>query len=161
VALNPNNPDMQPTNSPNGQPGQARTADLADFFAKRYKKRVERARILLFVFAAGQMVSALTILIFKIPEADIWIAMGLHVLLSAVFAGLAVWTKDKPYTATMAGLIVYLSSFVMMYIVEQQFSFFKGGLLKVFYIMILIRALKYGKDAEKDLESQKEAPSSN
>jgi len=112
-----------------------------------YESGVRKARTVLFVTAAlvfaGEFISAS---IYKITMTPTLI--GIAVIESALFVGLALWTRRKPYTAIMVGLIVFIGLWVLA-IIGSGFRGAIGGIIvRVIIISYLISALKPAKDWE-------------
>jgi hypothetical protein len=118
-----------------------------------YESGVKRARTVLFVTAAlvfvGELIYAASNNITMTPT-----LIGIVALESVFFVGLALWTRRKPYTAIMIGLIVFIGLWVLA-IISSGFKAAIGGILvRIIIIAYLIKALKPAKDWEEAKRSQ-------
>jgi hypothetical protein len=112
-----------------------------------YESGVKKARTVLFVTAAlllaGELLSASFYNIAITPT-----VIGIALVESAFFVGLAFWTRRKPYTAIMIGLIVFLGLWILA-IIGSGFRAAIGGIIaRVIIITYLVRALRPAKDWE-------------
>lgn len=119
--------------------------DTEDFSMKGYDKHIRNARIILFVIAAFQLVGIFLSL--KLSGPVMWISIGGYTVIALVFSALALWTKQKPFTALLIGLILYIALLVGDAIVDPS-DIIKGILLKILVIILLILGLKNGKQAQ-------------
>ena len=69
-------------------------------------------------------------------------------ILSSIFAGLALWVKKKPFPAVVSALAIYVL-LLMLVAVEDPSNLIRGVLFKVLIIAALVRALKAVMAAEK------------
>jgi hypothetical protein len=122
-----------------------------DFSMKGYDKHIRNARITLFIIAGVQLVAGV-ITSLNLPEPAIWITIGIYALFATVFASLAFWTRKKPYTALLIALILYSSLVVGDGIIDPS-SIYKGIFLKVAIIVLLVRGLNNGKQAQEMMET--------
>jgi hypothetical protein len=112
---------------------------------RAYQKHIRRARILLFIIAGLQLIAAILLGIAGQPGYEI--EVGLQVVLGLVFAGLAFWTKYKPYAALMTALVIYVGIFLLSAILEPS-SIISGLLIKIVIVVLLIRGISNARDAE-------------
>jgi hypothetical protein len=118
-----------------------------------YESGVKRARIVLFVTAGlmlvGELLSAFIYNITMTPT-----LIGIVLVESAFFVGLALLTRRKPYTAIMIGLIVFIGLWVLA-IIGSGFRAAIGGIIaRIIIITYLIRALKPAREWEEAKRSQ-------
>jgi hypothetical protein len=118
-----------------------------------YESGVKKARTVLFVTAGlvlvGELISAS---VYNTTMTPTLIAVVL--IESAFFVGLALWTRRKPYTAIMIGLIVFIGLWVLA-IIGSGFRAAIGGIIaRLIIITYLIRALKPAKDWEEAKRNQ-------
>ena len=73
--------------------------------------------------------------------------MGIIIFVALVFAGLAFWTKKKPYAALLTALIIYGSLLLGDAILDPS-TIYKGIILKIAIIVSLISGLRNAKEAE-------------
>jgi hypothetical protein len=112
---------------------------------RAYQKHIRRARILLFIIAGLQLIAA--ILLGIAGEFGYEIEVGVQVVLGLVFAGLAFWTKYKPYAALLIALVIYVGIFLLSAILEPS-SIISGLLIKIVIVVLLIRGISNARDAE-------------
>jgi uncharacterized membrane protein YoaK (UPF0700 family) len=116
-----------------------------------YESGIKNARTALYVTAAlvfiGEIISAsiqgleLTALLIIIAIAE-----------AGVFIGLALWTKTKPFTAIITGLIVFILMWVAAIIFSGGQAVYSGIIVRVIILVNLIKAIKPAKaweDAKK------------
>jgi len=122
--------------------------EIADYYdglkqleLQGYEAGVRKARNALFVTAVltfiGELISIeLTGLTFT-P-----VLVGIALVEAAIFVGLALWTKKKPYTAIIIGLAVFIGLWILA-IVGSGFRGAIGGIIvRIIIISYLISALK-------------------
>ncbi len=116
-----------------------------DFAIRAYDKNIKNARIMLFVIAGLQL---LTIFFLgSLPEDARWIAIGIVVFISMVFVGLGLWTRKEPYKALLIAIIVY-GGLIIADAIFDPTTIYKGIILKVIAIVLLIKGMKNAKEAE-------------
>jgi hypothetical protein len=112
-----------------------------------YESGVKKARTVLFVTAAlvlvGEFIYATINNVTMTP-----MLISIVLVESAFFVGLALWTKRKPYTAIMIGLIVFIGMWVLAMVGSGFKAAISGIIARVIIITYLIRALKPAKDWE-------------
>jgi len=118
-----------------------------------YEGAVKRARTVLFVTAGlvfvGELIYAASNNITMTPT-----LIGIVALESVFFVGLALWTRRKPYTAIMIGIIVFVGLWALA-IISSGFKAAIGGIVvRIIIIAYLIKALKPAKDWEEVKRSQ-------
>src|SRR5580658_901868 len=76
------------------------------------RKQIGTARTLLLIVAAATLISAL-LLLPGLPGASVLENIILTGMLSVIYFILAIWTKRKPYTAILAGLLLLLIAILL------------------------------------------------
>jgi hypothetical protein len=66
---------------------------------------------------------------------------------AVIFFLLGFWTKVKPYTAIISGLVTYILLWIGDSIFDPTYIY-KGILVKIFIIIYLIKGLKDAKEAQ-------------
>ena len=133
-------------NSSSNQP--ASENEIADYYegVKKlemdgYESGIKKARNALFVTAAlifiGELVSAEISGIGITP-----ILIGIALVEAGIFVGLGFWTKTKPYSAIIVGLIVFISLWVLAMVVTGGRAAYSGIIIRIIIISYLARALK-------------------
>jgi hypothetical protein len=118
-----------------------------------YESGVKKARTVLFVTAAmvfvGEFIYAAINNVTMTPT-----LIGIVVVESAFFVALALWTKRKPYTAILIGLIAFIGLW-MLAIIGSGFRAAIGGIIvRIIIITYLARALKPAKEWEEAKRNQ-------
>jgi len=95
-----------------------------------YETAIRKARNTLFVTAAlvfiGEMAGAS---LQGIPITPL--LLGIALVEAGVFVGLAFWTKTKPYTAIMTGLILFIALWVFTAVITEGEAIYKGVVVKI------------------------------
>ncbi|MBK7884648.1 MAG: hypothetical protein IPJ81_13345 [Chitinophagaceae bacterium] len=146
----------------------ANNNDIAEFHdqireieLEGYELRVKKARNALFWAAglifAGEMIA----MIRGIGQFDTSIFIT-ALIESGIFILLALWTRKKPYTAILAGLITFIT-FIILAVVINTLAFgaegalraIVGGIIvKIVILVALIRPLKDAKELQKAKEEK-------
>jgi len=127
--------------------------EIADYFEGVKKVEmlgletgIKKARNALFVTAAlvliGEIISIAAAGAGFPPLAIVVIAVEV-----GIFVGLAFWTKTKPYTAIIVGLIVFILLWILAIVIASREGkpIYSGILVRIIIISILISALKSAK----------------
>lgn len=117
-----------------------------EFSMEGYDKHIRNARITLFIIAALQLVPVFVMGNLN-SDARAFV-IGVSVLTAVVFAGLAYWTRFKPFTALLIALIVYIGIILVNVVLGGIGTILQGLVLKVIIVMLLILGLKNAKEAE-------------
>jgi hypothetical protein len=113
-----------------------------------YELGVKKARNALF-WAGGLIFAGEMIQMFRLGYGFDPAMFGIAVLEAAVFVALGLWTRKKPYTAVLTGLVVFLLFIILAALVEfndwgaEGFfkSLFRGIIVKVVILAALIKAI--------------------
>ncbi len=114
--------------------------DEAELLNKPYDKSIRNARIAIYIIAAAQFLMGIFQAYYTEGKAE---SLGVFVLTSALslaYVGLALYSRKKPFNGILAALIVY-GLFVVVDLVFDPASIFKGILLKAAVIYYLAKAL--------------------
>ena len=118
--------------------------ELTEHDRELYRTGVRRARNALF-FAGGMMfvVDLLALWSQRNQHDNVYLysIIGADLLILAVFVGLGLWTKRKPYTAILTGLIFFCVIQILAMIGDPT-NIYKGLLVKGVVIVTLISGLK-------------------
>ena len=125
-----------------------------------YALTVKKARNALF-WAAGLILLGEFIGLGRSGQAPDPISIGIIVFIVGIFIALALWTKKKPYTAIICGIIafcLYLALNVVAFAYLEGSdgilkSIFSGIFIKVFILIALIRPLKDAKELQQSKEN--------
>jgi peptidoglycan/LPS O-acetylase OafA/YrhL len=120
-----------------------------EFSMQGYDKHIRQARTAIFV-AAGVLAINLLILSFTVPDSYeyLWIDISIWGAFIAGFIILGIWTKKKPYTAIISALILYVVFIVLNALVDIT-TLYKGIILKVIIIVLLIKGLGDARQAQR------------
>ncbi|MCY7311233.1 MAG: hypothetical protein LH619_10685 [Chitinophagaceae bacterium] len=133
--------------------------EIADYYdgvkkleIKGYETGIKKARTALFVTAGllllGEIISGSTIDFAFTP-----LMIGIIVFEVGIFIALALWTKTKPYTAIITGIIIFILLWGASIVVLGGKAVYSGIIVKIIIIVNLISALKPAKaweDAKKN-----------
>jgi hypothetical protein len=146
---------MDPLNqSPSGQPADQEPQEdilhASDFTNYGYDKKVKRARNWLFVVGLIVLVNLYYVYPFE-SDGQIFVAILIS-LLAGIFCALAFWTKKKPFTAILIGLILYLGLQTLVLISDPE-VFFKGIIFKIFAVGGLISGMNSALESQRILKA--------
>jgi hypothetical protein len=111
-----------------------------------YDKHIRNARIMLFVVAGLQLIPLL-MLPEGLPDDALYLAVGLQLFFVAVFIGLAIWTKYKPFAALLTAIIFFVAIWVVGAILNPA-TIFNGILIKVIVMILLILGVRNAREGE-------------
>jgi hypothetical protein len=136
--------DPSPLHPP-AEPHEDSIFQESDYSMEGYDKHIRNARNILFVVAGIQLLGLLTVK----NEDDLArsITIGIIVFVALLFAGLAFWTKKRPFAALLTALILYGSLLILDAVFEPS-TIYKGLVLKIGIIVSLISGLRNAKEAE-------------
>jgi hypothetical protein len=135
-------------------------ADIQQIEMEGYELVVKKARNALFL-AAGLIFIGEMIAMYRTLQAFDATIFGIAVFEAAIFIGLALWTKKKPYTAIICGLSAFILFIILSVIINGYTdgglgiikSLFGGIIVKVLILVALIRPLKDAKELQ-NIKSQ-------
>ena len=114
---------------------------------KELKTKIENAQITFYVLS-GLFFLIGIVSYFTVKDSDLSLNMLIeNLILCAIFLALGGWSKTKPVTSILLGLLAYIISQIVG--VLGGFFPFKGIMIKVFVIAILIKGLASAVDAER------------
>lgn len=117
-----------------------------EFSMEGYDKHIRNARIILFVVAALQLIPLINLGRYEL-DAKIFL-IGVSVLSAAIFAGLAFWTKQKPFIALLIALVVYAGLIILNVVLGGAQTILTGIIFKVIIIVSLVLGLRNAKEAD-------------
>jgi hypothetical protein len=118
-----------------------------EFLNTGYDKPVRQARNALFFIAGVQFIFGLVSMYLMEDVILKWTNFGIMIFISALFIVLALWTKKKPYTAIMTGLVIYCL-LLLIDVFYQPSSIIKGVIMKVIVIIYLVKGLNNAKETQ-------------
>ena len=129
-----------PENNPD-----AESADLL-------RKQVATARILLLIVAIATAISAL-LLLPNLPNPVVLDNIVLTGIISVIYFILAIWTKRKPYTAILAGLILLLVV-ILVDTLWNPWGPLSRWQTKLLSIFLLLLGIGDSKDAQRKIKGR-------
>lgn len=136
--------------SPQSQPPASKDEsvfDGIDYSMKGYDKPVRRARIILYIIAGMQLLP-LFMLGEVIDETSRMLVIGSSIFSSVVFAGLAFWSRTKPYPALLMALVFYGVLLALAVAFTGWGSLLQGVIVKAVVVVLLIAGIRNAKEAE-------------
>ena len=127
--------------------GQEETIfEESDFSLQDYDKHIRNSRIMLFIIAGLQLLPLL--FLGPLPTGSRLLISAISIFVSATFFVLAVWTKQKPYTALFIAAMVYIALVAVNGILEPK-TLLQGALVKVIIMVLLILGLRNAREAQR------------
>ena len=133
--------------------------EIADYYEgvkkleiEGYETGIKKARNALFITAALLLVGE----IISISQSGLEITpfvIGFIAVEVGIFVALAFWTKTKPLTAIIVGLILFVLLWIFIIITTDTSAIYRGILVKIIIIVNLVSAIKPAKaweDAKKN-----------
>ena len=136
-------------------------ADINQIELEGYELRVKKARNALF-WAAG-LILAGEVFVYVRTGAEVEpIGVSIIAVIVGTFIALALWTKKKPYTAILSGIIAFILYILLVTVIngyadgaEGVFKALFGGILvKILIFVALIRPLQDAKELQKIKEEK-------
>jgi len=135
------------TLTPNEEQPEQQSDFLDDIIDTReYDKKIKSAQNTIFIVAGVQLIFGL-IVAFTGPEEVQNIQIGVAVVISAIFFGLGLWCKKKPFTAIIIALTVY-SLLLISDAIYDPATIVKGAIVKAFIIIYLAKGIGAAKTAQ-------------
>lgn len=135
--------------------------ELKQIEMERYELAVRKARNALF-WAGGLIFLGEMIAMFREDLGFQPVLFIIALIEAGIFIGLAFWTKKKPYTAVVSGLIAFIGIILLSVIVNGMAdgntgifkALFSGIIVKVIILINLIRPLKDAKALQEARKQQ-------
>ena len=100
---------------------------------KGMEDRVYQAKLCLWIIASVNFLYALVSYLFQSESEDAFLILLINLAISAIFVILALSANERPYSALIGGLIVYVAMIAYQFIDHQSavpiFSIFRYGLI--------------------------------
>lgn len=141
----PLSPEEHPHTPSPAEPQEESIFQESDYSMEGYDKHIRRARNILFIIAGVQLLGFFSIKDEEEPARSI--ETGIILLFVLLFAGLAFWTKKKPFAALLTALILYGSLLILDAVFDPS-TIYKGLILKIAIIVSLITGLRNAKEAQ-------------
>ena len=121
-----------------------------------YKKSIKKARNILFILAAVNLLYGLIMGVFISVNMAVLIS---SIIVAAIYFALGMWSRNKPFPAILSGFFVYIVFNVLAAIVDPH-TIYQGLIWKVIIISAFVYGYKGVKDSanlQVELESMKES----
>jgi len=119
-----------------------------EFSMEGYDKHIKQARNAIFFVAVILLINVI-ILAVGLPAGYeyLWLDLGIWGAFIAGFVFLGFYTKKKPYTAIVAALCLY-AVFIILNAALDITTLYKGIIMKVIIIVLLVKGIKDAKEAQ-------------
>ncbi len=125
-----------------------------EFSLQGYDKHIKQARNAIF-FAGGILLVNVLIMLMRAEQYEyIWLDVLIWGVFIAGFAFLGFYCKKKPYTAIVAALCLYVL-FILLNAALDVTTIYKGILLKIVIIVLLVKGINDAKQAQELAKSFK------
>jgi hypothetical protein len=137
--------------NPNEQKSEHEIADYYEGMKKLemegHETGIKKARNALFITAGVLLLGEIITMSMSHLE---WtpMVMAIVAIEVGVFIALAFWTKTKPYTAIIVGLIVFIGLWVLAIATTGGRAAYSGIIVRIIILSVLISALKPAKEWE-------------
>jgi hypothetical protein len=116
------------------------------------RKQIGTARTLLLIVAVATVVSAM-LLLPQLPNRTILTDILLTLAISVIYFVLAIWTKRKPYTAILAGLLLLLVV-ILLDVIWNPLGPFNRWQTKLLTIFLLLLGIGDSRDAQRKIKGR-------
>lgn len=131
-------------------------ADINQIELEGYELRVKKARNALFWAAGLILLGEVLVYARSGAELDMY-GVAIITVIVGTFIGLALWTKKKPYTAIVSGIIAFILYILLVVVVNGYAegaagvfkALFSGIIVKVLIFVALIRPLQDARELQK------------
>lgn len=138
-------------NQPNPAPEKPHENEIADYYdgvkkieMQGYETGIKKARTALFVTAGllllGEILTASMTGVEWTP-----LMIGIVAIEVGIFVALALWTKTKPYSAIITGLVLFILYWIASIAINGAEAAYKGVIIKIVIIVYLAQAIKPAK----------------
>jgi hypothetical protein len=118
-----------------------------DFSVDIYDKHIRQARNAIFATAIMLLISFIISMAVSTNYEFMWLDYALYGFFILAFVGLGFWTKNKPYYAIIAALILY-GLFIGINAIADPKTIFSGIIFKIIIISLLVKGLSDAKQAQ-------------
>jgi hypothetical protein len=135
--------------------------EIAQIQQEGYRETIKSARNMLFV-AAGLVMLSYIIGMVQDSEIINIVDMSIMVFFVGSLIGLAIWTKKKPYTAIVTGIVVFILFILFNVLVIAYFqgaagafkSLVSGWWLKIIVFVALFKPLKNARELQEMMDQK-------
>ena len=118
----------------------------SDYSMDGYDKPIRNARIMLFIIAAMQLLPIF--LMGNATQYEKTITIVVSVAVALMFAGLALYTKKKPFVALLLATILFVGLIILNAILMGISTIASGIVVKIIVIVLLIMGMRNATEAE-------------
>ena len=115
------------------------------------RKQIKSTRTFLIIVAVVTLISA-SLLLPNLPDNATMIEIIMIVVISGIYFFLALWTKKRPYTAVVAGLVLLLVT-VLVDIIWNPLGPTTRWQSKIISLIMLFMAFSDAKDAQRKMKA--------
>ncbi len=112
-----------------------------------HERGIRKARNALFIVGGLMFVVDMVILAMQhdtLAPTDIYLTVGIDLAILAAFIGLGFWSKKKPYSALLTGLILFVA-IQLLAAVSDPANLVRGIVVKVVVVATLVAGIKKAK----------------
>ena len=123
---------------------------ISEMDKEEYERGIRKARNALFIVGALMFVVDMVMLAAQrdaLGNDEIMITVVLDVVILAAFIALGIWSKRKPYTALVIGLILFCA-IQLLAAIGDPVSLVKGIIVKIFVIAALVSGIRKAKQLQ-------------
>jgi hypothetical protein len=119
---------------------------------KKLQDEIFYARVSLWIIALSSFLSSLLYYFFHSDAPDALFILIVNTLVSAIFMLLGFYAAERPFSALIAGLVIY-GSLIVYRLIDQQNDMYFGIILKIAIVLYLIKGISSTREAE-DLKKE-------
>jgi hypothetical protein len=138
---------MQDTINPSTEEQQASAIFPDVIESPESRKKINNARGILFWIAAAQLLMGCYEYYKAEDNLTGIFALAIDAFVGAIFLTLGLTAKKHTYISLLIGLIAYIS-FVILFAVLDPSNLRNGVIIKVFFVIYLVKGMKAGKELE-------------
>lgn len=117
---------------------------VKDLERQGYETGIKKARTALFVTAGLLLLGeVLTISMEGLEWTPLMI--GIVAIEVGIFVALGFWTKTKPYSAIITGLVLFIIYWIAGIVISNGEGAYKGVIVKIIIVVYLVQAIKPAK----------------
>ena len=117
-----------------------------EFSLEGYDKSIKQARNVLFAVASIEIIFGIFSGM-RLSGDDALYSIAITTAIGLVFLALGFWTKNKPYSAIVTGLIFYVSIIVVSATIDIA-TLFRGVIMKLIVIVYLVKSINDAREAQ-------------
>lgn len=111
-------------------------------------RKIKSAATTLYVLAVLSAIAGAVLYGTQSEEDNPAAILVVYIILSAIYAALAVWTKQQPLTAIISGLVLFVIV-QLLSMVEEPGSIVKGIIFKIIIVGYLVKGIRSATEANR------------